>query len=307
MSSDFTNIPPFESSSTSGPEAVAEIGLMLAAYSDEAVAGFVRNKTALANQCYIVDTESGHRFALRILVTQPPDNARREADLQARLASSGIDTPRYLVLRNGELVGEHGGAHFTIARFIGGKHPTTVTPELAQSFGETLARLHLAFEGVELPPSQLQWLTMKNVQAELGACSGPLRDRFDALLRQAELPSTLPRAVLHGDLSMSNVFADMSKVEVVFDLETVEENYRVLDLARTYLSLAMADGDPDIVRQRLFHGYDEVARAAITDDERTNFDNAIRYTAVACAAWCANHGAESFAVDYMSWVSRLSS
>src|SRR5439155_12843856 len=105
--------------------------------------------------------------------------------------------------------------------------------------GATLARIHTSLHGMTIPSSDLQWLQPEHAERNVHAYSGPLQAKFAVLLQKGQelFEANLPKAVIHGDLMINNVFAADDKITVVFDLETVDHNYRVLDVARTFLSL----------------------------------------------------------------------
>lgn len=90
---------------------------------------------------------------------------------------------------------------------------------------------------------------------------------------------------------------------MVFDLETVDYNYRVLDLARTFLSLQSEapDGLSDILND-LIEGYNAQSSNALTQAETDSLNLAIQFTAAACGSWCATHGSEQSAEKFANLV-----
>jgi Ser/Thr protein kinase RdoA (MazF antagonist) len=96
--------------------------------------------------------------------------------------------------------------------------------------------------------------------------------------------------VIHGDLWLGNVFAEGDRVTAVFDMETAEHTYRILDLARTYLSARReTELDPKTLLDTLYEGYNSAAATPLTAEERSNFGLAFQYVAGVCALWNALH------------------
>lgn len=101
--------------------------------------------------------------------------------------------------------------------------------------------------------------------------------------------SNLPKALIHGDLMLDNVFADGESVTAVFDFETVEYSYRILDVARSCLSLAYAGSlDDEEILRALWCGYDERTRLADNPCREGSLSRcvAIRYCCLRSMALC---------------------
>ncbi len=274
-------------------------------YSDDDLVSYKRNEIAFANEAYIVTTKAHKRYVIRLLRTQSLENAKVEATIQAKLQLAGLGTPQYLHLKNGEVVGNYGGRDFTIAEFMLGEHPKTISPKLVADFGATLASIHTSLHGMTIPTSNLQWLRPEYAERDFYAYFGSLKARFTILLHKGlELfELNLPKAVIHGDLMVNNVFAADDKITVVFDFETVDYNYRVLDLARTFLSLqSEAPGGLSDILNDLIQGYNTESSNALTQAETDSLNLAIQFTAAACGLWCATHGAEQSAEKFANLV-----
>jgi len=274
-------------------------------YSDDDLVNYKRNETAFANEAYVITTKADKRYVVRLLKTQSPESARVEATLQAQLKRAGLGTPQYLRLKNGEVVSNYGGRDFTIAEFMVGGHPKTISPKLVANFGATLARIHTSLHGMMIPTSDLQWLRPEYAQRDFHAYSGSLKARFAALLQKGQelFQSNLPKAVIHGDLIGNNIFAADDTITVVFDFETVDYNYRVLDVARTLLSLQSETPDGlNNTLNALIQGYNAQSSNALTQAETDSLHLAIQFTAAACGLWCATHGAEQSAEKYANLV-----
>lgn len=262
-------------------------------YSTADIIEATRSTEAFANEVYDITDSEGQRFFLKILKTQLPEVVATEVQMQQRLLANGLRTPEYLEIKPDEYVGNHGDTRFILSRYIPGESPTNVTLELIESFGATLAKIHDALEGVDIPPSNIQWLNPERVQDDLDGYEGDVKPELVRLMDAGKVifDRNLPLAVTHGDLWMSNVFAENNTITTVFDLETAEYTVRLVDLARTYTSIRFnSDLSSTQIIEVLTKGYDSIAESPLTSEERDNFNLAIAFVAGACATWHAVHG-----------------
>ncbi|HEX8227034.1 MAG TPA: phosphotransferase [Candidatus Saccharimonadales bacterium] len=263
------------------------------AYSTADIVEAQRSTEAFANEVYDVTDSEGQRFFLKLLKTQLPEAVSTEVHMQRRLLAAGLRSPEYLEIRPGEYVGSHDKIRFILSRYIPGESPKDITPGLIESFGATLARIHDALAGVDVPPNTMQWLNPDRIEADLGNYDGEVKAELRTLVDAGKVifEHNLPTAVTHGDLWMSNVFAENDVITTVFDLETAEHTVRLVDLARTFTSMRFnSELTPDDVITALTKGYDSAANAPLTPDEQSNFMPAIAFVSGACATWHAVHG-----------------
>lgn len=276
---------------------------LLSWYAQDAVTHVQRLPVALTNEVYEFDTTNHGRFVVRLLRDQSPQNARLEARLQQALLDNGIVSPQYLVLRNNDVVGVWHAVPFTLSRFIKGRPPAKRTNALAYNFGQTLTRVHEAWAGcnVHIPTGPEHWLNITTARQNMQTLLSP---RIKALSNQMEHAyaqfASLPQTIIYGDLRLDNVFATNGQITAVFDFETAERTYRILDLTRTFLNL-MYTGilNGQTVHRNLVEGYNSAASQPLTVAELNVWPSALAYTAIACAAWLANHDMSAYADRYI--------
>lgn len=262
-------------------------------YSPADVVSATKSDEAFANEVFDITTTDGHRYFLKILKLQHPEAIANEVVMQKRLLDSGIATPEYIELAPGNYVGQYEDERFLLSRYIPGRSPKTVSPKLIKSFGITLAKLHDCLDGVSIPDNDMQWLNPEKVKTDIASYSGPVKIALDDLFAygSAIFDLNLPRAVTHGDLWLSNVFAEDDEVTTVFDLETAEETARIVDIARTYTSIRFnSDYSADEVIDNLVDGYNSVVKEKLTPEELAKIKQAIAFVCGACATWHAVHG-----------------
>lgn len=279
--------------SDQSPVDTAELNKLFHTYSPLDLAEVERNEAAYANDVYNLTDVEGRKFVMRVLKIQDPATVNLEAQMQLKLSASGIRTPHYLELGENNFVGEENGHHFTLSERIDGTAPTEVTPELVEDFGATLARIHESLNGIEVPPNKMQWFDPKIAQLDLDAYDGPLKPKLVSLIDKGKelLSLGLPEAVIHGDLWLSNTFAENGRVTAVFDFETAQNTARIIDLARTYTSMrretTISSGE---IIELLVNGYDSATTNPLTQVEKDNFKLAIAYVSGVVAAWHAANG-----------------
>ncbi|MDQ5969977.1 MAG: homoserine kinase type [Patescibacteria group bacterium] len=288
---------------TKAPLTTAELSELFHHYSPDDVVASEKNGAAFANDAYNLRIANGTEYVMRILKLQLPETVQREAEMQHRLAEVGIGTPHYLTFGNGKHIGEHHGKAFTLSERIPGEVPKTAPLELIGSFGSTLAQFHNALEGTKVPFSKMQWFQPKNVHEDLEKYDGELKPDIAKLITDGEqlFQTNLSQTLIHGDLWLGNVFAEGDEVTAVFDMETAEHNYRIIDLARTYLSMRLETeyGKEEII-DRLFSGYDTMANKPLAQEEKDSFGLAISYTAGVCALWHELNGTR-YAGNYLDF------
>lgn len=285
------------------PLSTSELNEFFHQYSPDELATSEKNGDAFANDTYNLRAANGTEYVMRILKLQPPEMVEHEAEMQHRLAEVGIGTPHYLAFRSGKHIGEHDGLSFTLSERIPGEVPKTASLELISSFGSTLAQFHDALKDTEVPFSKIQWFQPKNVHEDLEKYDGELKPDITKLITDGEqlFQTGLPQTLIHGDLWLGNVFAEGDEVTAVFDMETAEHNYRIIDLARTYLSMRLeTEYSKDEIIDELFAGYDAAANRPLTQEEQDSFGLAISYTAGVCALWHELNGTR-YAGNYLGF------
>lgn len=259
----------------------------------------------LANDSYLVATDKGKAYVLRALRSQTVDNARSEAKIQELLRNDGLMMPQYMRLKNNDVVGSTAHCRFTISELIAGHRAKSLTLPLIYSFGATLATIHtaLADKADVISPNTAQWLSQTNALAEAVRCPQPLSSLVAKRLIASEMlfDKDLPKAVIHGDLFLDNTFAQDGEITAVFDFETAEYTFRLLDIVRSYLAFAYKSPfDNDLIKTALIDGYNSKALLQLTDLEISNFPLALQYVGAACAAWLQNNNGEQYVQPYLS-------
>jgi homoserine kinase type II len=188
----------------------------------------------VSNTNYLLHTTQG-RFILtlfedRVNVQDIPFYL----DFMAHLQAQGLPCPA--VLGRGTIAGKHA----VITSFLNGKSPQKIEPFHCAVMGETLAGLHTAAQNFTQPKNNdmgiAAWRTL------ITAC-GDKTDSIESglyeflmqelLFLEQNLPSDLPRGVVHADLFPDNVFFDGEKLTGIIDFYFACSETLVYDLMLT--------------------------------------------------------------------------
>src|SRR5258708_6357320 len=142
-------------------------------YSNADITVATRSTEAFAIEVFDVLTTDNQHYFLKILKSQHSEAIAREAAMQRHLRAAGIGSPEYMEIAPGNYVGEHEDERFLLSTFIPGAAPHSVSPQLIQSFGTTLAKLHDCLGDTPIPDNGMQWLNPTRVATDIISYHGP--------------------------------------------------------------------------------------------------------------------------------------
>jgi homoserine kinase type II len=129
------------------------------------------------------------------------------------LSARGINCPRPVPMRSGELLGTLAGKPAAIVTWLDGISVRRPTAGQCRQVGEVLARMHLAAADFPIRRANAltleNWRPLANRSAERAHEVEPSLAEFIAGeldFLEANWPATLPRGVIHADLFRDNVF-----------------------------------------------------------------------------------------------------
>lgn len=241
-----------------------------------------------ANSNYRVDRKDDTPLVLKVWDNVSPERAQRVAGYMLHLADHGVPTPAPLVTDSGRAVILRGGQAWMLQPFVPG-HWLPLNPTALTHLGAAIAQLHQAPPPDNLPQGfQMGLCLMEAAHADAleQACSHPFVAQLkDEMARfRAELPKSLPRGVVHGDIFPDNVIAEGDEIRAILDFEEVAEEHFVLDIAMAFVGCGWQDGAP--VRERwdaLLAGYESVR--PLSSEEHSALPIYLRYATVGIATW----------------------
>jgi homoserine kinase type II len=213
--------------------------------------GTLRTWKAIAagtiNSNFAIETETG-RFFLRVNEGKAQADVAWESRLVAALSAAGITTPPPQRAASGEpyaaLPGSSPAKWVSAFPWRPGVHlsPESVTASRAETFGRTLAELHLA--ALALPPDWRRQSIYDHAHLvrrfESFAQSGDpaLAHAIGVLGRELEVAATAApiraaatQGIIHGDLFRDNVLWDGEAISAVLDFEQASGGSLAYDLA----------------------------------------------------------------------------
>lgn len=225
---------------------------------------------------------AGAPVVISILDNQDAAGAIRLARTVEHMARHGVPTGAVVPRADGELLATVGGKPVLIKRFIPGRTVKPLPDDLVPAAAELLGRIHnTPADGLEMP------VGIRRLTSELRDILGTFPDQGHAdwvrrRLRRLDAyfpPTGDPRrdrwALIHGDLTPSNiVVADDSRLYAI-DWETVTFDDPMLDCGMSVLNMCVTDNRIDLHRLELFaDGYRRSGREFEDDRIRPSVEYA---------------------------------
>lgn len=175
-----------------------------------------------------------------------PESMKRNIMINCHLESMGIPVSKLIPTTDGQEYVEDGGSYFLMSQKLRGSNIISLKfgNQTAQTMGEIIARLHLAFGSLEDKVPLLQG-------SLLGEMNGWVKDGFEksgfqTISREvygsvvANLEQSyekLPVGLIHRDVHFGNFLFDNKKFSGYIDFDLSQKNIRVFDLC--YFSLSV--------------------------------------------------------------------
>jgi homoserine kinase type II len=224
------------------------------------------------NSNYFLETARG-RFFVRVYEQQEAEGVAYEWALVDHLAARGVAVAQRI---EGPAAGELRVENKPVAVFarVHGEElcQRLVTADYAHEVGRALALAARAAESFPIVRSGR--FTLGNVRALHARARAEARPELDETLArlsqladelEMNLPTSLPRGVVHGDLFRDNVLWQGHRVVALLDWESASDGVLVYDLAVTLLAWCCGDHFDWVLARALTGGY--VAERLLSDDE----------------------------------------
>jgi homoserine kinase type II len=266
----------------------AQAQQMLDRFGGGKVTGVTPLRGGSANSNFRVDCSDRESLVLKICDNLPPERASLMASHSLHLAMGGVATPAPVVGSDGELTWVRAGVPWMLQPFVEG-HWLEPNPQSLFNLGIAIAKIHRVPPPQDLPQGfQMGLCLMDEVLVRAGQqdSAHPFVPRLASEIRrlQSELPTDLPRGVVHGDIFPDNVIAHGNDIRAILDFEEVALESLVLDIAMAFIGCGWEDEEP--VRERwdaLLAGYESVR--ALSSNERAALPLYCHYAAMGIATW----------------------
>jgi Ser/Thr protein kinase RdoA (MazF antagonist) len=196
---------------------LAEVNRLLSAWDIEA-AGYEIARGGVENMCLIVDTAGNPLGRVVLRIHRPDTGARVRLELAAlhHLGRLGLAVPRPLPTAAGAMINDHEGAPTSLLAYVDGVSLDRCTPApvFARSIGTLLARVDAGL--AQLPGGREaiahDITDLASARDRLAACRRVagfpwqrVEDALEDAARAVAAWQTLPRQVIHGDVSRGNI------------------------------------------------------------------------------------------------------
>lgn len=254
------------------------------------------------------ENQEQKEVVIKRLGRQARHNLVNDLAIQQQLQGSGLLTPTYLTDEAGRRTYVEGAGEGEVWAVVSNKLPGVHAVDLGEGFCYAIGQVAGLFHGTvrALPQPALGWLNSHHARAALDQdFAAPHLRAAQQLLADNLLihERGLTQAVIHGDLHENNVLVPTATdpaIGAMLDFEEAEENVRVVDLARTALSVCRDPSGRSLVRAKwlaLLAGY--ASRSELAEAERAALPDALRYVIGAEVLWLHHHGFEDAAKEHI--------
>lgn len=281
-----------------------DLNLAAASFNLGAVEAFELLTYPLSNKNFLVRLASGDRYIFRVLRGQTQAGLQEEFLIRDAVAGRGVPTSSFLIGNSQERFSVLGQHTITATPVIVGEHPTAVTLRMCQEMGEMLGKFHQATGDITLKnkgwlsrEAALRSLQEMEINFELKAPLSVLRQIVDDAA--ALLLTDLSRGVIHGDYQYQNLLFQGEKIVAVLDFEESENNFLLVDIARSIANLRnWSDFTFAEIKAAFLAGYTTVR--PLTSVEVQTYTLAHNYACAACTIWMFQRGYFSTGYNYFN-------
>ena len=245
----------------------------------------------LANSNFRIDRADHSPLVLKVCDERSIAEARLVAEQAVWIADHSVPTPKPLPSPDGGWITVIEGRAWMLQPFIAGQW-ISPTKSALQSLGRALAQLHQVPEppglcsvfnmGFPLFQTIVEKVDKTNT---VHPFAETLRDALQAL--QHQLPTDIPKGIIHGDLFPSNALEQDGSLVAILDWEEICHERFALDLAMTVVGHGWQGNRPVPERwQHIRSGYESVRPLeAVELESMADFH---RYAILSIGAWRFN-------------------
>jgi homoserine kinase type II len=222
---------------------------------------------------------SKEKYVFRYYEKRSEEYVRYEIDLLDNLSRHQFPSPGPILSKTGNTIGYYQGKPFVLFAFMAGEHQSSA--ESAVLVAEVIGQLHTLTQGFrpKHAESRAGYDTPYILEhAAANAVDLPDQEanrRLDWLQRglaQVELPMTLPKGAVHGDLNPSNFLYQGDTLTAVLDFDQSSYTYLLHDVAHLLYWWTWPPDKIDWdVAARLLHAY-ETQRALSIEEKAHLYD-----------------------------------
>jgi len=240
------------------------------------------------NTNYLIKTNSG-KYVLTLCEQKSLERTIDLVNLLVHLANHGIRTSRVVVPLEESVVILHDQRPVMLKHHIDGDTTGDLSGIALFQLGEEMARLHAIPVPSYVPDSFPYGRSYFHevIDSNLDhAFVGWLSEKNSYL--QKQIPQTLPKALIHGDIFVDNLVVQGNQLVAIIDFEDACHYYRCFDLGMTIVGTCRDhQGICFEKAKRFIHGYQN--QASLQPDEREALKIYVVYAAVITSFWRFRH------------------
>ena len=245
----------------------AEISTILDDYNIGSLTSYEGIAAGIENSNFFIDTDQENRYILTIFERLDADELPYFMHLMKHLASNGLACPDVMQRKDESLLFDVYGKQGCIVSCLSGKTLDKLNKAQLKSSGQAMAQLHLAGADFNMRrdnPTGPDWLA-EHIDAVLDTTVERYGNEAGDLLR-SELSfqsscefSSLPGAVIHGDLFVDNILFEGDQVSGIIDFYYAHDSSFAMDIAISLNAQAVLLSDADVTRIKAFmDGYQSI-------------------------------------------------
>ena len=237
-----------------------------------------------ANSSYVITTQQG-RFVLSICDEKTHSDVKVQTELLINLERYNFPaTPLCKNIREGYVL-THDRKPVIMKHYIEGLVPEYLNPKMTADLGKWVARLNRIPCSKDLPESFPYGVDIfSNVIKSFPKSSFSLWLNRQRQKFQKQIPQTLPRGLIHGDIFCDNLVYDNDSLVAVLDFEEACNYFYVFDIGMTIVGCCSKNGHTDWNIARIFLDAYESVRP-LSSEERKCVPIMIEYAATSTAFW----------------------
>lgn len=260
---------------------------VLAAFALGNLYSYAGISAGVENTNYFITTTDGERqreFVLTLFEQVAAEDLQFYIDLTTMLSNRGLPVPSPLADSTGQTLRMVKGKPALLVPKVSGQHLQQPNAQQCQVLGVTLAKVHLACLNWPVRHAGIrdwQWMqqTATDISPRLTAAERELLQeipRFEQLIKN----TSLPQAVIHGDLFRDNALFDGNTLTGLIDFNSAGDGFLLFDLAVVVNDwCSKADGSlDDTLSTPLLQAYQQVR--PIADDESRLWNDFLRIAAL---------------------------
>lgn len=237
-----------------------------------------------ANSSFLVKA-NGNEYVLTISDDKPAEDVCDLAALLDHLAEYGFPTSRVVATGKGKKISSFQGKAVMVKEYIPGTTIRRIPKDGLFSLGLILGRLHRIPAPDFIPQSHSYG--MHHFHHAFGL---NFDEKFEDNLAQmgdqikSEMPSGLPRGLIHADVFWDNVIFFNGELKALIDFEDACNYYKVYDLASALFGTCVEEGKLNLNRASyIINGYEQIRVLEVK--ERKALKLSTVYAGVAISFW----------------------